>query len=78
MKAFVAVDTLSDAAEQAEKLASLEGTAKAYLRAASIRAHAKQHQRAREVLNRGIAVFPDSTELRQAISELSEDVEAHP
>jgi tetratricopeptide (TPR) repeat protein len=78
MKAFVAVDTLSDAAEQAEKLASLEGTAKAYLRAASIRAHAKQHQRAREVLNRGIAVFPDSKELRQAISELSEDVEAHP
>jgi len=77
MKALIAVNILSDAAEQAEKLASLEGTAKAYLRAASIRAHAQQHQQAREVLHRGIAVFPDSTELRRAFAELSEETEAH-
>ena len=77
MKAFVAVNILSDAADQAEKLASLEGTAKAYLRAASIRAHAKQRQRAREVLHRGIAAFPDSTELRRAFAELSDETEAH-
>lgn len=77
MKAFVAVNILSDAADQAEKLASLEGTAKAYLRAASIRAHAQQRQQAREVLHRGIAVFPDSTELRQAFAELSDETEAH-
>ena len=67
MKAFVALNTLPDAAEHAEKLASLEGTAKAYLRAASIRAHAKQHQKARDILSRGIALFPDSTELGQAL-----------
>ncbi len=70
MKALVAVNTLPEAAEHAEKLASLEGTAKAYLRAASIRAHAQQPERAREVLNRGIAVFPDSADLRQAFAEL--------
>jgi tetratricopeptide (TPR) repeat protein len=73
MKALVAADTLPDAAEQAEKLASLEGTAKAYLRAASIRVHAKQRQQARELLHRGIALFPDSTELRQACAELGDE-----
>jgi glycosyltransferase involved in cell wall biosynthesis len=78
MKAFVAVNILPDAADQAEKLASLEGTAKAYLRAASIRAHAKQPQRAREVLNRGITVCPDSTELRRAFAELSDETEVDP
>ena len=57
MKAFVAVNILSDAADQAEKLASLEGTAKAYLRAASIRAHAQQRQQAREVLHRELQSF---------------------
>jgi glycosyltransferase involved in cell wall biosynthesis len=72
MKAFVAANTLSDAAEQAEKLAQLDGTAKAYLRAASIRVHAKQRQQAREVLSRGIAIFPDSTELRRAATELED------
>jgi tetratricopeptide (TPR) repeat protein len=77
MKAFVAVNTLSDAAEQAEILASLEGTAKAYLRAASLRVHANQSQQAREVLNRGIACFPDSAELRRAFAELCDEAEAH-
>ena len=71
MKALVAVNALSEAAEQAEKLANLEGTAKAYLRAASIRLHANQEQQARELLNRGIALFPDSAELLRAIAELS-------
>jgi glycosyltransferase involved in cell wall biosynthesis len=73
MKALVAADTLPDAAEQAEKLASLEGTAKSYLRAASIRVHAQQRQQARELLHRGIALFPDSTELRQACAELGDE-----
>jgi tetratricopeptide (TPR) repeat protein len=76
MKAFVALNTLPDAAEHAEKLASLEGTAKAYLRAASIRAHAKQHQQAREILSRGIGLFPDSTELRQAFAEFCDQKSA--
>jgi tetratricopeptide (TPR) repeat protein len=72
MKAYVAANALSDAADQAEKLASIEGTAKAYLRAASIRVHAKQGQQAQEVLNRGIAIFPQSAELRRAADELCE------
>ena len=67
MKAFVAVNILPEAAEQAEKLAILEGTAKAYLRAASIRVYANDQQQAREVLNRGITLFPDSVELRRAL-----------
>jgi tetratricopeptide (TPR) repeat protein len=77
MKAFVAVNVLSEAAEQAEKLAILEGTAKAYLRAASIRVHANDQQQAREVLKRGITLFPDSVELRQALAELCGDPVAH-
>ncbi len=72
MKAYVAANALSDAADQAEKLASIEGTAKAYLRAASIRVHAKQGQQAQEILNRGIAIFPQSAELRRAADELCE------
>ena len=72
MKAYVAANALPEAAEQAEKLASIEGTAKAYLRAASIRVHAKQGQQAREVLNRGLSLFPESVELRRAADELCE------
>lgn len=77
MKAFVAVNVLPEAAEQAEKLAILEGTAKAYLRAASIRVYANDQQQAREVLNRGITLFPDSVELRRALTELCGDAVAH-
>ena len=70
MKALVAINALLEAAEEAETLAGLEGTAKAHLRAASLLVHAKQTQRAREVLNRGMAFFPDSLELRQAYAEI--------
>jgi len=76
MKAYVAANSLSDAADQAEKLASIEGTAKAYLRAASIRVHARQGQQARELLNRGIAMFPESADLRRAADELCEKSKA--
>jgi glycosyltransferase involved in cell wall biosynthesis len=70
MKAFVAVNALTEAAEQAEKLASLEATVKAYLRAVSLSVHARQPRQAREILNRGIALFPDSAELQRALAEL--------
>ncbi len=73
MKALVAVNSLTEAAEHAEKLASLEGTAKPYLRAASIHVHAGQPKRAREVLNRGIARFPDSADLRRALAEIRDE-----
>jgi tetratricopeptide (TPR) repeat protein len=76
MKAHVAANNLSDAAEQAERLASIEGTAKAYLRAASIRVHARQAPQAREVLNRGLTLFPESAELRRAADELGQKSKA--
>src|SRR5262249_29709412 len=46
MKAYIATDQLSEAAEQAEQLAKIEGTPKSYLRAASIWTHTKQISRA--------------------------------
>ena len=73
MKALICMNNLPDVASEAEQLAKLEGTAKAYLRAASIRVHAKQLEQAKEILNRGIAAFPDSTELQMALKELCED-----
>jgi len=77
MKALVAINALPEAAEQADKLASLEGTAKAYLRAASLRVHARQIQPAKELLRRAIGLFPDSIDLQKALAELSELSETH-
>ena len=76
MKALICMNSLPDAASEAEQLARLEGTAKAYLRAASIRVHARQLEQAKEILNRGIAAFPDSNELRMALTELCESTES--
>ncbi len=78
MKALIATNSISDAAEQAEQLANLEGSARAYLRAASIRAHAKQYQQAREILHRGMVRFPDSTDLRRALAELHDQTGVEP
>ncbi len=78
MKAFVAVNALGDAADHAEKLASLQGTAKAYLRAASLRVHARQAQQAREILDRGMSLFPGSAELRRAFDELPAEPRKEP
>ena len=76
MKAYVAVNALAPAGDEAEKLASLEGTAKAYLRAASLRVHAKQLSQAKSILEKGMALFPGSAELRLAFSELGGDIRA--
>jgi hypothetical protein len=76
MKALICMNNLPDAASEAEQLARLEGTAKAYLRAASIRVHAKQLRQAKEILNRGITAFPDSTELQMALTELCGDAKS--
>jgi tetratricopeptide (TPR) repeat protein len=76
MKALICLNNLADAATEAEELAKLEGTAKAYLRAASIRVHAKQVDQAREMLNRGIAAFPDSADLQNALTELCGDTKS--
>jgi glycosyltransferase involved in cell wall biosynthesis len=70
MKACIVIDDLEEAARQAEKLASLEKTPKAYLRAASIRVEMKSPDVAIEILDRATNLFPDAIELRRALSEL--------
>ena len=70
MKAYVAVGRWTRAAEQAEKWAAVEATPKAYLRAVSIRVYLKQNDQAREILFRGMDLFPDSPDLKRAFSEL--------
>lgn len=71
MKAYIATDQLSEAAEQAEQLAKIEGTPKSYLRAASIWTHTKQKNRAQETLQKGIELFPEARELQKAFAELA-------
>jgi tetratricopeptide (TPR) repeat protein len=70
MKGYVALGHWTRAAEQAEKWAVVEATPKAFLRAVSIRVYLRQHDEAREILSRGIVLFPDSLDLQRAVSEL--------
>lgn len=70
MKAYIVIDRLPEAAEQAEQLAALEGTARSYLRAASIRVHLKQAELAKQCLSNGLELFPESVELHRAWKEL--------
>lgn len=71
MKVCMVLNSLPEAAEQAEKLANLEGTPRSYLRAASIRVHLKEATRAKDILCRGITLFPGSTELQRAWEEIN-------
>jgi glycosyltransferase involved in cell wall biosynthesis len=71
MKAFIVLDDLEAAASHAEKLASLEQTPKAYLRAASIRVQLKATDKAADILERASKLFPDAMELRRALGELA-------
>lgn len=71
MKAYIATNQLAEAAEQAERLARIEGTPKSYLRAASIWKHTKQNNRAQTILQRGIDLFPEAQELQKAFAELT-------
>jgi len=70
MKACIVINNLEEAARQAEELASLEKTPKAYLRAASIRVEMKAPDMAIEILDRATKLFPDAIELRRALAEL--------
>lgn len=70
MKAFVAVGRWTSAAQQADRWAAVEATPRAYLRAVSIHVYLKQNEEAREVLARGIELFPNSPDLRRAYAEL--------
>jgi tetratricopeptide (TPR) repeat protein len=70
MKGCIMAGRLEEAAEAAEKFSRVMGHPKLFLRAASIRAQLKQWHQAEETLSRGLQLFPDSTELQEARTEV--------
>jgi len=71
MKGCIMAGKLEEAAEVADKFTFVMGHPKLFLRAASIRAQLKQWNQAEETLLRGLQLFPDSPELRQAQAGLT-------
>ena len=69
MKACIMADRLPEAAEVAEGLAHALPNPKFYLRAASIRAQLQQWEQTTAMLTRGLLLFPQSPELRDAYEE---------
>ena len=69
MKACVLADRLPEAAEVAERLAKASDNPRLYLRAASIRAQLQQWDQTAAILARGLGLFPQSPELRNAHAE---------
>lgn len=70
MKGCIMAGRLEEAAEAAEKFTFVMGHPKLFLRAASIRAQLKHWSQAVETLSRGLQLFPESTELREAHAEV--------
>jgi len=70
VKALLVAEDLSGAAEAAERLAEYFRHPKTFLRAASIRAQLKQWERSEKLLEQGLALFPDSSALRDARAEV--------
>jgi tetratricopeptide (TPR) repeat protein len=71
IKAYLAAGMLPEAATAAENFASTLVHPKTILRAAAIRAHLKQDEQARKLIERGLEFFPQSTELHQVRAELA-------
>jgi len=69
MKACIMTDQLPEAAEIAEALAQASPNPKFYMRAASIRARLEQWEQTAAILCRGLLLFPQSPELRDAYAE---------
>ncbi len=69
MKAYMFVNMLPEAAAVAERLSTLAANPKAFLRAASIRAHLRQWDQSKKLLERGLELFPDAGDLRAAYAE---------
>ena len=69
MKAYMLANMLPEAAAAAERLSTLAVNPKAFLRAASIRAHLKQWEESKRLLERGLKLFPDAVNLLAAYSE---------
>jgi tetratricopeptide (TPR) repeat protein len=71
IKAYMAAGMLPEAATAAEQFASTLVHPKTILRAAAIRAHLKQDEQARKLIERGLEFFPQSVELHQVRAELA-------
>jgi tetratricopeptide (TPR) repeat protein len=71
IKAYMAAGMLPEAANAAEQFASTLIHPKTILRAAAIRAHLKQDELARKLIERGLEFFPQSVELHQVRAELA-------
>jgi tetratricopeptide (TPR) repeat protein len=71
LKGCIMAGRLEEAAEVAERFTRIMGHPKLFLRAASIRAQLKQWRQAEDILSRGLQLFPESPELRQAHAEAS-------
>ena len=69
MKAYIMVGKLQQAASTAERLAEASVHPKLYLRAASLYAVLHDRDHCLQILQRGLAEFPDSVELHQAFTE---------
>lgn len=70
MKACIMAGRLEEAAEVAEQFTRVMGHPKLFLRAASIRYQLKQWNEAEETLSRGLQLFPESAELREARADV--------
>jgi tetratricopeptide (TPR) repeat protein len=71
MKACIIAGRLEEAADVAERYTQIVGHPKLFLRAASIRAQLQQWSQAKEIIFRGLHLFPESEDLRTAHSEVS-------
>lgn len=69
--AHLSLENIAEAAQAAEdKLAAVKPTESSYMRAAVLRLHARQVERALEIVDCGIKEFPCSAELQQAFAQL--------
>jgi len=71
IKAYMAAGMLPEAAAAAEQFAATLVHPKTILRAAAIRAHLKQDEQARKIIEHGLEFFPQSVELQQVRAELA-------
>ncbi len=74
MKAYMIVGKLKEAAFAAEQAIEALSHPKTFLRAASLYGAFQDWESCLRSLERGLAVFPDSTELQQAHGEANKEV----
>ncbi len=70
IKGYFATGRLAEAAAAAETFAGRVMHPKTFLRAAAIRAHLKEEEKARGLIERALQLFPESPELKNAEAQL--------